>query len=840
MGRAADIPPSPNWSVVRMDEFLRDVRFALRAITKAPGFTAVAVATIALGIGVNASIFSLVNAILLRPLPVESPDELVDVYAHETTDDAHNSTSYPDFVDFRDQTETLSGMMAFTNFFANLSVDGSSELVVGEIVSEDYFSVLGVGAALGRAFTSEEFSGPGAGPSAVLSHAFWQNRFGADPGVVGRAIRINGNVYNVVGVAPSDFGGMAPAMTVQMWLPLSMVDDVEPLGSNWVTGPQTEASILDRRARRFLWVKGRMNEGIEVEQVRAEMSGIAARLAQRYPETNERVRVKVLATNDVALNPDFDRRLAPVSLVLLGAVGLVLPVACANLANMMLARGASRRREMAIRTAIGAGRGRIIRQLVTESMLLALLGGAVALGLSYWLAGVIAAVRPPLPIDIGLDISPDWRVGVFTFAAAVVTGLIFGLAPAARASRPDLVPALKDAGDGAATRGLELRDVLVVAQVAVSVVLLVGGALMARSLGAANDVDLGYDARRTAYFGLAMEMNGYDGEQSEIFFQNVRERLEALPEVEGVTNVSRVPLSLNNNGFGLFIDGHQTSADDTPYRLDGAYVDESYFDVLGLELVAGRGIETADRDENLRVAVVTEAMAARYWPGESGVGQSFRTSWDGEPWRIVGVVQDYRVDTPGESPKDYIHLPSRRNTAYGNLLVRTRTDVAPLLPALEREFRALDPDLVFVETGALWSLAEVRLFPIRAGAWLIAAFGLLAVVLAAVGLYGVIGYSVSRRIREIGIRKALGARTNEVVGMVLARGMVLVGVGALLGIVLAAVAARALTSALYVPALDPVSFGLAVVLLAVVGLLAHWIPARRAAGVEPTEALRAQ
>lgn len=495
---------------------------------------------------------------------------------------------------------------------------------------------------------------------------------------------------------------------------------------------------------------------------------------------------------------------------------------------------------MAIRTAIGAGRGRIIRQLVTESMLLALLGGAVALGLSYWLAGVIAAVRPPLPIDIGLDISPDWRVGVFTFAAAVVTGLIFGLAPAARASRPDLVPALKDAGDGAATRGLELRDVLVVAQVAVSVVLLVGGALMARSLGAANDVDLGYDARRTAYFGLAMEMNGYDGEQSEIFFQNVRERLEALPEVEGVTNVSRVPLSLNNNGFGLFIDGHQTSADDTPYRLDGAYVDESYFDVLGLELVAGRGIETADRDENLRVAVVTEAMAARYWPGESGVGQSFRTSWDGEPWRIVGVVQDYRVDTPGESPKDYIHLPSRRNTAYGNLLVRTRTDVAPLLPALEREFRALDPDLVFVETGALWSLAEVRLFPIRAGAWLIAAFGLLAVVLAAVGLYGVIGYSVSRRIREIGIRKALGARTNEVVGMVLARGMVLVGVGALLGIVLAAVAARALTSALYVPALDPVSFGLAVVLLAVVGLLAHWIPARRAAGVEPTEALRAQ
>lgn len=825
-----------------MDEFIRDVRFALRGIRKAPGFTAVAVATIALGIGVNASIFSLVNATLLRPLPVESPGELVDVYAHQTTDDAHNSSSYPNFVDFRDQAETLSGMMAFTNFFANLSVDGSSEIVVGEIVSEDYFSVLGVPAALGRTFTSEEFAGLGAGPSAVLSHAFWANRFGADPGVLGRAIRINGSVYTVVGVAPRTFGGMAPAMTVQMWLPLSMVDDVEPLGSNWVTGPQAEESVLDRRARHFLWVKGRIKEGIEVERVRAEMTGIAARLAQQYPEANERVRVKVLATNDVALNPDFDRTLAPVSLVLLGAVGLVLLVACANLANMMLARGASRRREMAIRTAIGAGRGRIIRQLVTESMLLALLGGVVALGLSYWLAGVIAAVRPPLPIEIGLDISPDWRVGVFTFAAAVVTGLVFGLVPAARASRPDLVPALKDAGDGAATRAgrLELRDILVIAQVAVSVVLLVGGALMARSLGAASGVDLGYDARRTAYFGLAMEMNGYDGEQAEIFFQGMQERLEALPEVEGVANVSRVPLSLNNNGFGLFLDGHQASADDTPYRMDGAYVDEGYFDVLGLEIVAGRGIETADRDENLRVAVVTEAMARRYWPDRNGVGQSFRTSWEGEPWQIVGVVEDYRVDTPGESPKDYIHLPLGRNSGYGNLLVGTRTDATPLLPALEREFRALDPDLVFVETGTLWTLAEVRLFPVRAGAWLIGAFGLLAVLLAAVGLYGVVGYSVSRRIREIGIRKALGAQSNEVVGMVVARGMVLVGGGAVVGIILAALAARALTSALYVPALDPLSFGLALVLLVLVGLLAHWIPARRAAGIDPTEALRRQ
>ncbi|HZD04793.1 MAG TPA: ABC transporter permease, partial [Longimicrobiales bacterium] len=396
-----------------MDELRRDLRYALRGVRRSPAFTLVAIVTIALGIGVNATIFSLVNAVLLRPLPVERPSELVDIYGHSATSSSHDSNSYPNFVDYRDRSETLAGLMAFTDFFANLSVEGSSELVVGEIVSEDYFAVLGVQPARGRAFTADEFRAPGAGPVAVLSHAFWQSGFGGDPGVIGRTFRLNGTVFTVVGVAPREFGGMMPAVTVQMWVPLSMVDVVETLGNHRVTGPTLGDSWLDHRARHFLWIRGRRKPDVSVAEVRAEIEGIAARLAAEYPETNGRERVEVLATNDVSVNPDFDRTLAPVGLVLLGAVGLVLLVACANLATMVLARGASRRRELAIRTAMGAGRGRLVRQLLTENMVLALAGGAAAVLLSGWLTALIGRLQPPLPIDLGVDISPDWRVLLF-------------------------------------------------------------------------------------------------------------------------------------------------------------------------------------------------------------------------------------------------------------------------------------------------------------------------------------------------------------------------------------------------------------------------------------------
>lgn len=549
----------------------------------------------------------------------------------------------------------------------------------------------------------------------------------------------------------------------------------------------------------------------------------------------------IVPSRDVRINPDIDRTVVPAGLVLVGAVTLVLLVACANLANLLMARAAGRGREIAIRLALGAARGRLVRQLLTESMVLAVAGGAVALPIAAWLAGVIARVQPPLPIDIGLRIAPDWRVLVFTLVASVATGLLFGLLPAMRASRPDLVPILKGAGTGGGMRRrVELRDGLVVFQMALSLVLVVAGALLARSVAAAGKVDLGYDSDRLAYLAVPLEMNGYDRERGGRLLESGLRRLEVLRRVEAVALTSRLPLSLNNNGFGLFIDGRQISASDPPFSMDGAYVDERYVNAMGLRLIAGRGIEPADRDEERKVAVINRTMAQRFWPGDvsNALGREFRLRWGGDPYRIVGVAADYKVDTPGEGPKPYIHLPLGGREQFANYLVRTLVPAGEMVATLERELRVLDADLVFLETGTLRKLADVRLFAVRAGAWLIGAFGFLALAVAAVGLYGVMGYSVSRRVREIGIRKALGARPLQLVHMILGEGMLLVGIGGVIGLVLAALAVRALSSVLFVGAFDAVSFTVAFGVLAVVALVANAVPARRAARVDPIMTLR--
>jgi predicted permease len=822
-----------------METLAQDIRYAVRGLRKAPGFTLVALLTLALGIGVNSSIFSVVNAILFRPLPVAQPNELVDIYGHESTSNSHETHSYPNYLTYRRQTTTLTDLIGYSNFFAHLSIEGSSDLVVGELVSDNYFRSLGIRPAVGRTFSPQEASAFDASAYAVLSDRFWKTRFAAAPDVVGKTFKMNGVVYTVLGVAPPEFIGMTPAVTAQMWIPLTMVEKVEPFGNQRVSGRSTGNNRFERRGQHWMRFKGRMKPGVTVAQVRSEFEGLVRRLGEEFPETMRKERISVVPTRDVRINPDVDSKIAPAGILMVAAVGLVLVVACANLANLMLARAAGRRREIAVRAALGAERSRIVRQLLTESVLLALLGGAIALPLAAGLATLIARVQPPLPIDLGLAVSPDWRVLVFTLLVAVLTGVVFGLIPALRSSRPDLVPALKDASAASRRKRFELRDTLVVVQIAVSLVLVVGGALLVRSLAAAGRVPLGYDGDRTAYLSLALEMNGYDRDRGGQFLEEGVRRLQSLPQVEAVALTSRLPLSLNNNGFSLFITGHETP-DNRPIPVDGAYVDERYFDALRVKLLAGRNIEPADRDERRRVVVISNAMAQRYWPGqpENALSRELRLREGGEPYRVIGVVADYKVDTPGESPKAYIHLPLSRQETFGNYIVRTSVAGSAMVPVLQKELRTIDPELVFLDKGTARDLADVRLFPVRAGAWLIGAFGALALIVAAVGLYGVIGYSVSRRVREIGIRKALGAQPGQLLGMVLGEGMVLVMIGGVIGIALAAAAAQVLSSVLFVGPFDMVSFAIAFGVLAFVALLANAVPARRAARIDPMVALR--
>ncbi|HVZ50320.1 MAG TPA: FtsX-like permease family protein, partial [Gemmatimonadaceae bacterium] len=428
----------------------------------------------------------------------------------------------------------------------------------------------------------------------------------------------------------------------------------------------------------------------------------------------------------------------------------------------------------------------------------------------------------------------------YTLGVALATGVAFGLVPALRASRPDLVPSLKGAVGGSAgkPRRVTLRDALVVVQMAVSIVLVVAGALLVRSLGAAGRVDLGYDAVHVAVMSVALQMNGYDKARGGQFLETARQRLAARPDVRGVAITSRAPLALNDNTFDFFIDGRQASAADKPFSSEGTYVDEHYAETLGLHVTSGRWFDAADRDGTRHVAVVTRAMADKYWPGADAVGREFRTRWGDPPYRVVGVVADYKVDTPGESPQPYLHIPSPREDTYAEILVRTAGPAGAAVAQLQQELRGIDPQVVFLNAGTLRDYANVRLFPVVAGAWLIGAFGLLALVVAAVGLYGVIGYSVSRRVREIGIRKALGARRASLVAMVVGEGMRLVAFGGIIGAALAVGAARALSSVLFVAPVDLPSYGIAFGVLAGVALLANVVPARRAAGVDPMVALR--
>jgi macrolide transport system ATP-binding/permease protein len=822
-----------------MTSFLRDLRQGMRQLVSRPAFSAAAIASLALGIGLNTTLFSVVNGVLLRDGPIARPDRLIEIYTGLTNDFPQLTTSYPDYVDIRQGTSALQGIAASAYVRGILSTGERPALVTGEVISSDYFDVLGIRLAGGRAFREDENAVPGSAPVVVLSHGLWQRQFGARAEVIGQPIELSGSTYTIVGVGPAGFTGTMPGIPTDFWAPIMMVDRFEFAGVQASSDEDPGRTRLERRGTRWLFLKGRLAEGRTIEEARAQIETIFGRLRTAYPVTNEKTTVSVLPASNIRFHPMLDGYVKAASAALLVAVSLVLLIACANVANMLLARGASRRRELAIRTAIGASRARIIRQLLSEGVVLAAAGGGLGVLIAWWagrgLAGLGTTV---LPIPVSFDFSLDGTVLTFALTASVATALLFGIAPAWSASKLELVPALKTSIEGDLRRRVTLSNILVVGQLALSLVLLVAGALLARGFLTARGANLGYDPRPVSLLSFNLQMNGYDLERSSAFRDRALKALRALPGVVAVSTASRLPLSPDINMDSILVQGHHTPGDDGTL-VDAAAVGADYFKVVGVPILAGRAFTEDDIRQNRKVAIVNETLARQYWPDGSAVGrQIYSGSFTSTPFEIVGVARDHKVRSVGEDRRPYLHVPETPRTQL-NVIARTVTPAAAALPMFRQALWALESNILFTDDSTAEQVAGTTVAPTRIGALVLGAFGALALLLAAVGLYGVVAHSVSRRTREVGIRIALGAERWQVVRMILGQGGRLALVGVALGVLAAAGVARALDSLLYgVSGFDPAAYGTAAGVLLLVTLGANLVPALAAARVDPIRALR--
>ncbi|HEV3469184.1 MAG TPA: ABC transporter permease [Pyrinomonadaceae bacterium] len=815
-----------------MGTLLKDIRFALRRLLKSPGFLLTAVASLALGVGANTAIFSLVNTALLRPLPAHRPERLYSL-AVSGAGGSMLAFSYPAYRDYRDRSgEVLSGLFATRLAPMSLSRGGDNQRLWGYLVTGNYFDVLGVAAERGRTFTPEEDAAPLTHPVAVISHACWRHRFGSDPDVVGREITLNGRAFRVVGVAPEGFKGTEVVYTPEIWVPMMMQEWVEP-GNAW----------LERRTTQNIFATGRLRDGVSPEQAEAALNLLAAQLGREHPETDEGQKITLMPPGFIV--PQLRGAVLSFAAVLMGVVGLVLLLACVNLANLLLARAQGRRREIAICLAMGAGRFRLVRQLLTESAVLALAGGAVGLLLAVWILDLVAAFKPPIDIPVWIDLAVDWRVMLFALGASLLTSLVFGLAPALQATRPELIPALKDLGAQAGRGRSRLRSGLVVAQVALSLVLLVAAGLVVRALQQLQTASPGFEVENGLVLNYDLARQGYEQPRGEQFHRQVVERVEALPGVRSASLTDLFPLSLNYSSTNVQAEGQAAARGANVPQAMVASVGPDYFPTMGIPLLAGRDFAPTDDAEAPRVVVVNEALARRFFPGPdpaaAAVGRRLTFGGPEGPFsQIVGVARDGKYWTMGEAPQPFVYFPLAQSySSTVTMVVRAEGDPAALAAAVRRAVRDLDPNLPLYDVKTIEEHLALSLFPARVAATLLGAFGLLALLLAAVGVYGVVSYAAARRTREIGIRMALGAQAADVLRLVGGRGMLLVAAGVAVGLLAALALTRFMESLLYgVSATDPAVFALVVALLGFVALLACYVPARRATKVDPVVALR--
>jgi predicted permease len=823
-----------------MQTLWQDLRYGARMLLKKPGFTLIAVVSIALGIAANTAVFTVVNAMLFKPMPVAEPERLVALYTLEPNSSFPRSFSFPDYKDYRDHNDVFSDL--FVHYQVSLSLknrDDKAELISGELVTGNYFTGLGVAPATGRLFAPDDDRVPGGHPLAVLNHSFWQRRFGADPNIVGRVVRLNGHDFTVIGVARQGFSGTRFLGYIpDLWLPFSMHAQVVRGSEDWQTA----------RGNAQFNVNGRLKPGVTIEQATAAMNLRARQLALTFPQTNANISVGMVPAGAKTQPAITMMGFLPVAAgLLMGIVGLVLLVACANVANLLLARASARQREIAMRLALGASRFRLVRQLLTESVLLALAGGALGLLLAQWLTSLLPATAPKLDfatVDFNHDLSLDRRVLGFTLAVSLVTGLVFGLLPALQASKSDLVSTLK--GDAPVTTGrrrVHLRDLLVVAQVALSLMLLVGAGLFVKSMFYAQEMNPGFESKQILLANVNVGLQGYDETKGREFYRRVIERIKALPGVEAASLGNWLPLGPDYNGATVNVEGYAPKYANERIEIGYTLAGPEYFETMKTPIVEGRGFTATDDENTPRVVVVNETMARRFWPDQNPIGKRLRLGDAAEPvYEVVGVARDGKYFLLGEAATPFMFLPLRQNySGEATLIARTLAQPESLAAAIRQEVAALDNELPVSGVKTMPEYLDRLLSAPKSVAGLVGAFGLVALLLAAVGLYGVMSYAVAQRTREIGLRMALGSPAAIVFRLILKQGMRLTLTGVGIGLVAAFGLTRLLRSLLYgVSVTDPATFVVVTTSLLVVALLACWIPARRATKVDPMIALRCE
>jgi putative ABC transport system permease protein len=805
-----------------LGDLWQDLRYGLRMLVKNPGFTTVAVIALALGIGANSAIFSVVNTVLLRPLPYTDPDRLVMVWEDDTKHGYPRDTpAAANYIDWRDQNQVFEGMAAIANLSFNLTGDGEPERIDGRRVSANLFSLLGVEPYLGRAFLPEEDQ-PGGHRVVIMSHGLWQRRFGSDMKIIGKPLTLNGESFTVVGVMPPDF--RFPSREDELWVPIAF--------------SSKEAA---NRGRHYLEVVARTKPGVTLQQAQAEMNTIAARLQQQYPDRNTDLGAAVVPLHEQVVGD-----IKPALLVLLGAVGFVLLVACANVANLLLARAAGRQKEIAVRVALGASRLRLLRQFLTESILLAALGGGVGLLLSLWGVNLLKAFIPE-SIAQARAITIDARVLGFTLLVSLLTGLIFGLAPAMQASKFNLNETLKEGGrdSAAGRRGNRIRGLLVIAEVAVSLILLIGAGLLINSFLRLRNVDPGFRADKLLTMRVVLpELKYPDQTRRSAFYTDLVRRIEALPGVRSAAVTNWIPLVRQGDSVGISIEGRPAPAPGKEPIVVTRVISPHYFRTMGIQLLQGRQFDERDRADSAPVVVISETMARRFWPGEDPLGKRLTPGSPESPddWlTVIGVVKDVRQFELGADPKPQMYLTYTQADFFAPRHLVVSTDVEPLglAAAVRGTVWEIDKDQPVSNISTMEDVLSESIARQRFSMLLLGIFATVALVLAAVGIYGVMSYSVAQRTREIGIRMALGAQRSDVLKLAVGQGLKLVSIGVLIGLAGAFILTRVMSSLLFgVSATDPPTLITISLVLISVAVLASYIPARRATKVDPLVALR--